>query len=155
MNFYIKKDDDSYEAVTDEKLDSIVGERVKRAKDKVREELEKTYRDELTPKIEGELKAKLESELSEKLKTEYQSQLDEANNKVKQYDVQLRQKTIAAEYGFKPGTEKYLGEGSEDDMRKEADNIKQNFGSSAPSTDKKTDTGDSTTQKRTGVKVTI
>ena len=87
---------------------------------KMREEVEKTLRDELTTSIT--------KSTEDKVRKEFQTKLDDATAKNTQLETTIRQKTIAAEYGFKPGTEKYLGEGTEEDMRKEADNLKNSFG---------------------------
>lgn len=114
---------------------------------KMREEVEKTLRDELTTSIT--------KSTEDKVRKEFQTKLDDATAKNTQLETTIRQKTIAAEYGFKPGTEKYLGTGTEEEMRKEADNLKNNFGAAPKAPEKQTGSGISETQKRTGIHVDI
>lgn len=114
---------------------------------KIRTEVEASLRDELTPTIEKEQRSIIEKE--------FQPKLEDAQKVNTALETQLRQKTIAAEYGFKPGTEKYLGEGSEEDMRKEADNLKEHFATSTTPPEKKTSSGESAIQKRTGIAVKV
>ena len=114
---------------------------------KMREEVEKTLRDELTTSIT--------KSTEDKVRKEFQTKLDDATAKNTQLETTIRQKTIAAEYGFKPGTEKYLGEGTEEEMRKEADNLKNSFGTAPKAPEKQTGSGVSEIQKRTGIQVDI
>lgn len=148
MTYYTKGEDGEYSEVA---VDDMFKDRhdrwVKTESTKIREEVEKTVRDELTPTIT--------TEIEEKIKSEYEPKLQEVTDKAAQLETTLRQKTIAAEYGFKPGTEKYLGNGSEDEMRKEADTLKNSFANGITPPEKTTGTGESTTQKRTGIKVTV
>lgn len=114
---------------------------------KIREEVEKTVRDELSTSVKS---------AEDKVRSELQKQIDEANSMNQKLEVTLRQKTIAHEYGFKPGTEKYLGNGSEEEMRKEADTLKNEFGNTKMVVpDKSTETSESEVQNRTGIKVNI
>ena len=151
MTFYIKDKDGEVVEATQEQIDGLFTERhdrwVKTESAKIREDVENLVREELTPTIT--------KEIEDKVKGEFQPKIDEAESKVKTLDIQLRQKTIAAEYGFNAGTEKYLGEGTDDEMRKEADNLKQNFASGVKVPEKETSSGKSATQERTGIKVEI
>lgn len=148
MNFYTKNDDGEYTEVdTKEMFKDRHDQWVRSETSKIKEDLEKTYREEMSKTIA--------KETEDRIKNEYQPKLDDATKKVSELETSLRQKTIAAEYGFKPGTEKYLGTGSEDDMRKEADVLKNSFGGTPPAGDKHTTDSKSKTQERTGVKVVI
>lgn len=128
--FYIKNEagefveaDDKVEEKFREKSDRIVSERLNKVREKetarIREEIEKDVREKTTETIKTELRGEIEGE--------YKTKLDESEKKVKELDVQLRRKSIAAEYGFKPEAEKYLGNGTDEEMRKEADNLKESF----------------------------
>jgi len=151
VQFYIKSDDGNFAEATQEQVDGTFKERFDRYKrseaSNIRTEVEETVRKELTPT--------LKQELEQQIKADFQPKLDEAQTKVKQLDIQVRQKTIAAEFGFKPETEKYLGEGTEEDMRKEAETLKISFGSKIEAPDKHTGNGKSEVQDRTGIKVVI
>lgn len=144
--FYIKNNDGEYVEADDkveerfrEKSDKIISSKLSKAREKetekIRSEIEEEVRKETSETIRSEVKSELESE--------WKSKLDKAEAKSKQLDVDLRRKTIAAEYGFKPELEKYLGNGTDEEMRKEADTLKDNLGinktSSAP--EKKTSSG--------------
>lgn len=149
--YYTKGEDGEFSEATGDELDKMFTHRRNRwaetESQKIRESTEASIRDELTKSISDQFE--------EKIKTEYQPKLDEATATVSQLQTTLRQKTIAAEYGFKPGTEKYLGNGTEDDMRKEADTLKNSFTAGAKAPEKETSTGKSSIQKRTGIEVTI
>lgn len=131
-NFYVKNDSDEYvEASEDqinelfkEKSDKIVSAKLKCRQEKMRAELEAELREKMGAAIKGDV----EAEIKQKLESEYQAKLAEAESKSKELDVQLRRKTIAAEYGFKPEAEKYLGSGTDEEMRAEADVLKNSFG---------------------------
>lgn len=131
MIFYIKEGE-SYVEATDDQVLTRFKERIDRIKSseakKVREELETTVRDELTPKITKELEKDLTKTLTEKLEGDYKSKLQDAEKKVQENEVKIRQKTLAAEYGFKPDMESFLGTGTEDEMRANADKLKENVG---------------------------
>ena len=152
MQFYTKGEDGNFTEATQEQIDGIFQPRFERFKKtesaNIRGEVEKTVREELTPKLTEELQTQI--------KAEYEPKLAEAEDKIKKFDIQVRQKTIAAEYGFKPETEKYLGEGTDEEMRKEADNLKNNFGGATKVLEKISNNGGkSEVQERTGVKVVI
>lgn len=151
MQFYIKSDDGNFAEATQEQVDGTFKERFERFKrseaSNIRTEVEETVRKELTPT--------LKQELEQQIKADFQPKLDEAETKAKQLDIQLRQKTIAAEFGFKPETEKYLGDGTEEDMRKEAETLKSSFSSTIQGPDKTTHSGKSEVQTRTGIQVVI
>lgn len=113
-------------------------------------------REEVTAAVREELNRDIDNEVSEKVKKEYQPRLDAANSKISELEIGMRRKTIAFEYGFKPELEKYLGSGSEDEMRAEADTLKNSFGSAAStSAEKTTQPMLSDVQEKTGVKVII
>lgn len=158
--FYIKNEagefveaDDKVEEKFREKSDRIVSERLNKVREKetarIREEIEKDVREKTTETIKTELRGEIEGE--------YKTKLDESEKKVKELDVQLRRKSIAAEYGFKPEAEKYLGSGTDEEMRKEADNLKESFKSdgkfSAP--DKKTTEASSKLKESTGLDIKL
>jgi hypothetical protein len=128
MQFYKKNNDGEYVEATEDDIVPAQSERVERLRktesEKIRAELEKTYRDELTPKITKELETKLTEDLSKKFEGEYKSKLEDVNSKLQSAETQLRQKSIAAEYGFKPDLESFLGDGSEEEMRAKADVLK-------------------------------
>lgn len=146
--YFTKGENDEYQEAT---VDDMFKERhdrwVKTESTRIREDVEKSLRDELAPTITKEAEDKIKSEL--------QPKLDAAVQKAQQLETSLRQKTIAAEYGFKPGTEKYLGNGTEEEMRKEADLLKSSFNGTTKAPDKETGSGKSATQQRTGIKVEI
>ena len=134
MTKFYKKNEDGEFVEADKDVDdlfrersgSIVSERLSSMKEKiapqVRAEIEADVRKESTEKIRGEVKTELESE--------YKTRLEESEAKARDLDIRLRRKTVAAEFGFKPEVEKFLGDGSEEDMRKEADALKSSFATS-------------------------
>lgn len=129
MIYYIKNDKDEFvETNTDAMFNHRHDRWVATESDKIRSDVEKSVREELTTSIEADVVARVTGE--------FQPKLDEATRTADDLRVQVRQKTIAAEYGFKAETEKYLGNGDEAAMRKEADILKSNFtgaaGASAP-----------------------
>ncbi|MBQ2659625.1 hypothetical protein IJF85_01465 [Candidatus Saccharibacteria bacterium] len=106
-----------------EKSDKIISSKLAKAKEKQSDEI----RAEITAKVQSEEREKIKTELRDEIESEWQKKLDVANTKNEELDVALRRKTIAAEYGFKPELEKYLGTGTDEDMRKEADTLKSSF----------------------------
>lgn len=150
--YFTQGEDGNYSEVDVDSMFENRHERwVKSESEKIRSEVEGKTRDELTKS----LTESLTKQIGDKTKAEYEPKLKEANDKVTNLETSLRQKTIAAEYGFKAGTEKYLGTGSEDDMRKEADNLKANFVVAPKAPDKHTSNGVSKIQEKTGVAVTV
>jgi len=148
MAFYTKDDEGNLTEVNADDMFKDRHERwVKTESEKVRDDVTASIREELTPTIT--------SELEEKFKSEYQTKLDEANSQATKLQTQLLQTTIAAEYGFKRGTEKYLGEGTEEEMRKEADTLKKSFGASGGKPPRDTKEKVSKTQEKNGIKVEI
>ncbi len=147
MQFYTKGEDGEFAEVTQEQLENEFKPRYERFKKtetpKIRSELEESVRNELTPKLTEELRTTIESEFKPKL--------DEAESKLQKLDIQVRQKTIAAEYGFKKELESFLGDGTDDDMRAKADILKSNNPAIVTTPDKKTIT--TGTQKGFVVKV--
>lgn len=131
MQFYTKNESGEYAEATSSQLeeyfrsrsDKIVQGRIEAMRqneiERVKPELEKTLREELTKSMEPEIRKTVEAE--------FQTKLDEANKTIAERETTIRQKTIAAEYGFKAGTEKFLGTGTEEEMRANADELKQGF----------------------------
>lgn len=116
---YVEADSDVDELFR-QKSGDIVSSKLAKAKEKIRAEIEDEVRASALETIKSEAKQELEGE--------YKSKLEESESKAKQLDIALRRKTIAAEYGFKPETEQFLGDGSDDDMRAKADTLKESFG---------------------------
>lgn len=150
MTYYTKDENGELSDATNE-VNNIVKSRLadykRTATEDIRKEAEAGLRDELMSTVG--------KETEDRVKGEFQPKLDEAESNIKKLETSLRQKTIAAEYGFKPGSEKYLGEGSEDEMRKEADTLKTSFSGNVKAPDKETGSEKSKTQERTGISVTI
>ena len=153
--FYKKTDDGEFvEADKDvdelfrEKSFGIVAEKLKKEKEKFRAEVADEVRASALETIKGEAKQELEAEYKEKL--------DSLEAKNKTLDTALRRKTIAAEYGFKPETEQFLGDGDDEDMRAKADTLKTSFASnpSAP-IEKAYEPVVSKLQQQTGITVEI
>ena len=153
--FYKKTDDGEYvEADKDvdelfrEKSFGIVAEKLKKEKEKFRTEIEDEVRSSALETIKGEAKQELEAEYKEKFESL------EAKNKT--LDIALRRKTIAAEYGFKPETEQFLGDGDDDSMRAKADTLKSSFATSGSAPIEKTSEPTvSKLQQQTGITVEI
>lgn len=158
--FYRKTDEGEYvEADKDvdelfrQKSSEIVSGKLAKAREKetakIREEIEDEVRNSALETIKSEVRAEIENE--------YKPKLEESESRVRQLDIQLRRKTIAAEYGFKPETEQFLGDGNEDDMRAKADTLKTSFalGSNSISMEKQSEPAVSKLQEKTGIKVEI
>lgn len=158
--FYKKTDEGEYvEADKDvdelfrQKSSEIVSGKLAKAREKetakIREEIEDEVRNSALETIKSEVRAEIENE--------YKPKLEESESRVRQLDIQLRRKTIAAEYGFKPETEQFLGDGNEDDMRAKADTLKTSFalGNSSISMEKQSEPAVSKLQEKTGIKVEI
>ncbi len=158
--FYIKNDegefveaDDKVEERFREKSDKIVSERLNKVREKetakIREEVEREVREKTTDSIKSEARSEVEKE--------YQDRLAKAEAETKELDVKLRRKSIAAEYGFKPEAEKYLGNGSDEEMRKEADNLKTSFAkdTSFNAPDKQANNGESKAKASTGLDIIL
>lgn len=153
--FYKKTDDGEFvEADKDvdelfrEKSFGIVAEKLKKEKEKFRAEIADEVRASALDTIKGEAKQELEAEYKEKF--------DALEAKNKSLDVALRRKTIAAEYGFKPETEQFLGEGSDDDMRAKADTLKTSFAiNNSTQIEKQSEPSVSKLQQKTGITVEI
>ena len=138
--FYVKKSvdgEDKFVEAVDSDLESLFSNRFKRYAENKTHDLktavEKDFRENEFPTIE--------SKIREGVKGEFQSKIDELTKSLDESKVQVSRKTIAAEYGFKPEFEKYLGNGTEEEMRKEADVLKAGFGGDRKNTDMKKTTG--------------
>ena len=158
--FYIKNEngefveaDDKVEERFREKSDKIVSERLNKVREretaKIREEVEKEVREKTTDTIKSEVRSEVEKE--------YQEKLDKAEAENKELDIKFRRKSIAAEYGFKPEAEKYLGNGTDEEMRKEADTLKESFAKdgSFEAPEKQTNTGSSKIKETTGLDIIL
>lgn len=144
---YVEADKDVDELFR-QKSGDIVSSKLAKAKEKLREEIEEDVRKSAIETIKGEAKQELE--------VEYKEKLDSLEAKNKSLDVALRRKTIAAEYGFKPETEQFLGDGSDEDMRAKADTLKTSFAGNANATlEKQSEPSVSELQKKTGITVEI
>lgn len=160
MQLYTKNESGEFEPATDkqlseafkEKSDPIVARRiaeirereVAKALEEAKPELEKTVREEISAKVRSEVES------------EFKPQLDEANKAKGELEIALRRKTIAAEYGFKPETEEFLGNGTDEEMRAKADLLKNNFGTSEPQApEKKTAEPQNKLQEATGLDIKI
>lgn len=144
MQFYTKDDSGGYVEATDSQVEELFQARSEKIIAKKLAIARERQKEEIRPEIEEEIRKefapKLEAEAQEKAEGKFKAQLDEANNRVNQLDVALRRKTIAAEYGFKPETEQFLGDGTEEDMRAKADTLKNSFGAPAMNAPEKTST---------------
>lgn len=153
--FYKKTDDGEFvEADKDvdelfrEKSFGIVSERLKKEKEKIRTEMEDEVRKSALETVKGEARQELEAE--------YKDKLESSEAKIKSLDIALRRKTIAAEYGFKPETEQFLGDGSDEDMRAKADTLKTSFGNNGNTqVEKQSEPSVSKLQQKTGITVEI
>lgn len=145
---YIEADKDVDELFR-QKSSDIVSSKLTKAKEKLREEIEDEVRANALETVRSEVKQELE--------VDYTKKLEESESKARQLDIKLRRKTIAAEYGFKPEAEEFLGEGSDDDMRAKADTLKTSFGSISGnvSVDKQAEPKVSKLQEKTGIRVEI
>ena len=157
--FYKQTDDGKYvEADSDvdelfrQKSNDIISSKLAKAREKetakIREEIEEEVRNNALETIKSEAKQELE--------TEYKDKLESSEAKIKELDAKLRRKTIAAEYGFKPEAESFLGNGDDEDMRAKADILKKSFGSgSGVSMEKESESKVSKLQQKTGITVEI
>ena len=132
--------------------DEIIRKKLEKAReretDKIRAEIEEEVRTKALDTIKSELRTEIE--------TEYKPKLEASEAKAQQLDIALRRKTIAAEYGFKPDTEQFLGNGTDDEMRAKADVLKANFGGSGNAPiEKQSEPSVSKLQKQTGITVEI
>lgn len=144
---YVEADKDVDELFR-QKSSDIVSSKLSKAKEKIREEIEDEVRSNALETVKSEAKAELE--------VEYKEKLEASESKARQLDIKLRRKTIAAEYGFKPETEEFLGEGSDDEMRAKADTLRTSFGvNGSTSMEKQAEPKVSKLQQRTGITVEI
>lgn len=144
---YVDADQD-VEDLFQQRSDKIVSHKIRNAKERLREEIEDELRANATETIKNEAREELEALYKEKLES--------SESKARLLDIKLRRKTIAAEYGFKPETEEFLGEGSDEDMRAKADTLKTSFGvEKHMSMEKQTEPKVSKMQESTGIRVEI
>lgn len=150
---FVKVDQDKDEdlkALWKKKSDNIVRERMRGVKETAKKEVEEEMLANIPESVTKAARAEVEKE--------FQKKLDDANSEKNKLDVALRRKTIAAEYGFKPELEDFLGDGDDEDMRSKADALKGGFssGSKMGALDKETSSKNtSSVQERTGIKVEI
>lgn len=132
-----------------EKSGKIVSAKLNAEREKLRSEMEEEVRESALVSIKKEAKKELEAEFAKKLEA---SEL-----KASELDVKLRRKTIAAEYGFRPEAEEFLGNGDDDEMRAKADILRDSFGKGdkMPSMEKESEPKASKLQESTGITVTI
>lgn len=130
MQFYIKNESGEFVEANKEvenefrrMSDPIVARRIA---EKMETELNKAR-----PDFEKKVRGEVEEELRKTIATEYEGKLAEATKKYEDLDVALRRKTIAAEYGFKPESEEFLGSGTDEEMRAKADTLKNTFSTPA------------------------
>lgn len=130
MQFYIKNESGEFVEANKEvenefkrMSDPIVARRIA---EKLETELNKAR-----PDFEQKVRGEVEESLRKTISTEYEGKLAEANKKYEELDVALRRKTIAAEYGFKPESEEFLGSGTDEEMRAKADTLKNTFSTPA------------------------
>lgn len=160
MQFYIKNEsgefvqaDKQVEEEFERMSHSIVSRRIN---EKLETELAKA-RPEFEKKVRGEVETALRSEIRNDIEAEYKDKLAESDKKFRELDVAFKRKTVAAEYGFKPEVESFLGDGTEEEMRAKAETLKENFNSnsSASSSIEKTDGSPSKIAQRTGLEIKI
>lgn len=145
---YVEADKD-VEELFKQKSGDIVSSKLGKAKEKIRAEIEDEVRESALETLKGETRKELEEE--------YKSKLEASESKAKQFETQLRRKTIAAEYGFKPEAEQFLGDGDDDEMRAKADILKTSFRTSdkIEGIEKRTEPSVSKLQEKTGIRVEI
>lgn len=158
MQLYIKSSNGEYHETQESDIASWLSPRLEKVRkdtaDKTTAEVKEKLKDELTKSLTQELTDKLTKDITKTVEEEYKPKLNEVQNKLTAAETQIRQKTIAAEYGFKPELESFLGEGTDDDMRAKADILKESNSTGTPP-NKSTDDKVSSTQKSTGVIVEI
>ena len=153
--FYKQNDDGEYieadkdvEELFKQKSGDIVSSKLGKAKEKIRAEIEDEVRESALETMKSEARKELEEE--------YKVKLEASESKAQQLDIQLRRKTIAAEYGFKPEAEEFLGSGSDDEMRAKADTLKNSFGGNGKiEVEKNNEPKVSKLQEKTGIRVEI
>lgn len=127
--FFLKNESGEFVEATDSDYEEAFRERSEKiiAK-KLPSSLEKALAEE-RPAFVEKIRKEEASKIREEVENEFKPKLDEAEKKAGNLETQLRRKTIAAEYGFKPETEEFLGNGSEEEMRAKADTLKNSFAS--------------------------
>ena len=134
MQFYIKNDSGEF-VEADKEIDEEYKKRSwgivhTRLEEITERELEKK-RPEFEKRVRGEVEEAFKKEIRESVEAEYKDKLAEADKKYGELDVAFRRKTIAAEYGFKPESEEFLGSGTDEEMRAKADTLKNTFSTPA------------------------
>lgn len=134
--FYKKNDDGEFVEVDQDKDEDLNELWRKKSDDIVRGRLRDT-KAKMRKEVEEEMAANIPESVTkaarEGVEKEYKAKLEAAESENRKLGIQLRRKAIAAEYGFKPEVEKFLGDGDEDEMRKEADTLKVSFEAAAGS----------------------
>lgn len=160
--FYKQNDEGEYVEADNEVEDLFRhrSEKIIRSKlDGSREKYKTELRNEIEEEIRNSALETIKSEAKAELEAEYKDKLSASENKARELDIALRRKTIAAEYGFKPEAEGFLGDGSDDDMRAKADVLKTSFGvtnaNGAIHIEKSTEPKVSKLQQKTGITVEI
>lgn len=129
VNFYVKNEDGDYVKPTDDQIDELFKEKSAKIISKKLEGEREKYRAEIDAELRKEVTDSIKAEAIKELETKYQTRLTKAEADNKALDIKLRRKMIAAEYGFKPETEEFLGDGDDDSMRAKADKLKDSFAS--------------------------
>lgn len=131
MQFYTKNEEGEFVEATESQIEDQFRERsdriVRKKLASIRESEMEKMRPEIEAKLREEAMPKLEEEVKKKIEGEFKTQLEEVAKSRDELDMKFRRKTIAAEYGFKPETEEFLGTGTDDEMRAKADILKSNF----------------------------
>lgn len=146
--------DDAVENDFRQRSDKIIREKLEKAREKYKEEI----RTEIDAEVRTNTADSIKSEIRNEIETEYKGKLTEAEEKVQKLDIALRRKTIAAEYGFKPDIEQFLGDGDDESMRATADTLKANGlggGGKMPTVEKSSEPSVSKVQQSTGITVEI
>lgn len=128
MATFYKKNEDGEFVEADDQVDQLFREKsdkiVSAKLSGMREKESARIREEIEADVRATASENIKKELQDEIAKEYQVKLDQAQADYQKLDIRLRQKTIAAEYGFKPETEQFLGEGTDDEMRAKADILK-------------------------------
>lgn len=162
MELFIKNESGDFERATQAELDEAFKEKsdliVSKRIEKIREAEVKKAIEEATPKFEAKLREELTTKIKGEVESELKPKLEEAEKARNEVEVALRRKTVAAEFGFKPETEQFLGDGSEEEMRAKAETLRDSFaGSHAPQNlpEKESSDPKSSIQEKTGLDIRI
>lgn len=133
VNFYVKNDTGEFVEPSEDQIDEFYKQKSDRIIAKKLEKEREKYRAKLDGELRKEVSETIKAETRQELESEYKTKVQEAEAKVQGLEIRLRRKTIAAEYGFSPEIEEFLGDGNEEEMHAKADALKNNFGQNEPS----------------------